>query len=190
MGVQGTEVRRLALDLGRMIESARGQVARAANAALTTLYWELGNHIHARGLAGRRAEYGAQIVAAVGRQLEARHGRGFGEKNLRRMIPVRRGVSGSGDCRHTAATVGMGTFQAPDPHQGTLSRDFYAEMCRIHGWSTRELAQKIDGMLYERTVLSKQPEQLIRRELAALREHGELTPVMVFQDPYMLDFSS
>lgn len=86
MAVKGTEVRRLALDLGRMIESARREVARTANAALTTLYWELGKHIHANVLEGRRAEYGAQIVAAVGRQLEARHGRGFGEKNLRRMI--------------------------------------------------------------------------------------------------------
>ena len=28
----------------------------------------------------------------------------------------------------------------------------------------------------------------IRKELAALREEGEITPAMVFQDPYMLDF--
>ncbi len=35
---------------------------------------------------GRRAEYGARIVSAVGRQLEGRHGRGFGEKSLRRML--------------------------------------------------------------------------------------------------------
>jgi YhcG PDDEXK nuclease domain len=30
--------------------------------------------------------YGAQIVAALGRQLDARYGRGFGDKNLRRMV--------------------------------------------------------------------------------------------------------
>lgn len=84
--------------------------------------------------------------------------------------------------------MGWAHFKLLIPLKEPLSRDFYAEMCRIHGWSTRELAQKIDGMLYERTVLSKRPEQLIRRELAALRENGELTPVMVFQDPYMLDF--
>ena len=43
-------------------------------------------------------------------------------------------------------------------------------------------------MLYERTALSKKPEELIRPELAALREKGEVTPALVFQDPYMLDF--
>jgi predicted nuclease of restriction endonuclease-like (RecB) superfamily len=69
-----------------------------------------------------------------------------------------------------------------------LKRDFYAEMCRIEGWSTRVLALKVGGMLYERTALSKKPEELIRRELAVLREKGEVSPALVFQDPYMLDF--
>jgi predicted nuclease of restriction endonuclease-like (RecB) superfamily len=69
-----------------------------------------------------------------------------------------------------------------------LKRAFYAEMCRVEGWSTRALAQKIDCMLYERTALSKQPEELIRKELASLREKGELSPALIFQDPYMLDF--
>ncbi len=43
-------------------------------------------------------------------------------------------------------------------------------------------------MLYERTALSKKPERLIRQELAALREKDAVTPALVFQDPYMLDF--
>ncbi len=43
-------------------------------------------------------------------------------------------------------------------------------------------------MLYERTALSKKPEDLIRQELAALRDKDEVTPALVFQDPYMLDF--
>src|SRR5215469_11156220 len=69
-----------------------------------------------------------------------------------------------------------------------LKRDFYAEMCRVEGWSTRALAQKVSGMLYERTALSKKPEETIRHELAVLREKGDVSPTLVFQDPYMLDF--
>jgi predicted nuclease of restriction endonuclease-like (RecB) superfamily len=61
-------------------------------------------------------------------------------------------------------------------------------MCRVEHWSTRQLRQKIDRMLYERTALSKKPEQLIQQELVSLRGHGKLTPDLVFQDPYMLDF--
>lgn len=79
-------------------------------------------------------------------------------------------------------------FRALIPLKDPLKREFYAEMCRLEGWSTRALQQKIDSMLYERTALSKKPEKLIRQELAALREGGELTPDFVFQDPYLLDF--
>ncbi len=80
------EISVLASDLAKMIDAARQNVAQAANAALTTLYWQLGHRVHTTILEGRRGEYGARIVAAVGRQLEAQHGRGFGEKNLRMQL--------------------------------------------------------------------------------------------------------
>jgi len=174
--------------LGQMIDTARSQVAVAANAALTTLYWEVGNRVRSEVLGGRRAEYGEQIVSAVGRQLEARHGRGFDEKSLRHMV---RFVEAFPDAaivsalrRHLSWSHLKQLTYIAEP----LKRDFYAEMCRIEGWSTRALAEKIDGMQYERTALSKKPDELIRRELSALRETGQVTPTLVFQDPYMLDF--
>jgi predicted nuclease of restriction endonuclease-like (RecB) superfamily len=43
-------------------------------------------------------------------------------------------------------------------------------------------------MLYERTAISKKPEKLVKKELAALREEDRLTPDLVFRDPYFLDF--
>ena len=69
-----------------MIEAARRQVSLAANAALTTLHWQLGYRVRTEVLEGKRAEYGSEIVAALGQRLEAQHGRGFGEKNRRRMV--------------------------------------------------------------------------------------------------------
>lgn len=71
----------------------------------------------------------------------------------------------------------------------SLQRDFYAEMCRMERWSARTLKSKIQGMLYERTAISKKPEKLIEKELAALREEDNLTQDLVFRDPYFLDFS-
>ena len=70
----------------------------------------------------------------------------------------------------------------------SLQRDFYAEMCRIERWNTRTLKSKIQGMLYERTAISKKPDKLIEKDLAALREEDRLTPDLVFRDPYFLDF--
>jgi predicted nuclease of restriction endonuclease-like (RecB) superfamily len=42
-------------------------------------------------------------------------------------------------------------------------------------------------MLYERTALSKNIEAVIKAELENLRD-GQMTPDMVFRDPYLLDF--
>jgi predicted nuclease of restriction endonuclease-like (RecB) superfamily len=61
-------------------------------------------------------------------------------------------------------------------------------MCQIEGWSARVLADKVSGMVYERTPLSAEPEERIRRELAALSQKREVAPALVFQDPYRLDF--
>lgn len=74
------------------------------------------------------------------------------------------------------------------PLKQLLQREFYAEMCRIEKWSVRTLRKKIDGMLYERTAISKKPKRLIKQEIKLLREEDKLTPDLVFRDPYFLDF--
>ena len=178
----------LVRDLGSMIEAARKQVANAANAALTALYWQMGHRVRTEVLDGRRAEYGVQIVAAVGRQLEVRYGRGFGEKNLRRMVQFATVFPDPEIVATLSRQLGWSHFIDLIPIKDSLKREFYAEMCRIERWSVRALRQKIDSMLFERTALSKKPEALVRKELSALREKGELTPALVFRDPYMLDF--
>ena len=178
----------LAGELGRMIESARQQLAQTANAALTTLHWQIGMRVRQEVLDRRRAEYGARIVAAVGRELEARYGAGFGEKSLRHMLRFAEAFPDDEIVSALRRQLSWSHFKQLIYIDDTLKRAFYAEMCRVERWSTRALADKVDGMLYERTALSKKPEETIKRELAALRDKGELTPSLVFQDPYMLDF--
>lgn len=46
-----------------------------------------------------------------------------------------------------------------------LKRSFYFEMVRLEHWDTRTLDQKIDSLFYERTALSRKPEELIKQEL-------------------------
>jgi len=61
-------------------------------------------------------------------------------------------------------------------------------MCHIERWSVRTLRAKIDGMLFERTALSRKPAELAEQELAGLRAEDRLSPDLVFRDPYFLDF--
>ena len=43
-------------------------------------------------------------------------------------------------------------------------------------------------MLYERTAISKKPDELIRQELDTLRDEDRMSPDLTFRDPYLLDF--
>jgi len=74
------------------------------------------------------------------------------------------------------------------PLKQPLEREFYTEMCRIERWSVRTLRERIASQLYLRSAIAKQPESVIASELSQLREGGQVTPDLVFRDPYMLDF--
>jgi predicted nuclease of restriction endonuclease-like (RecB) superfamily len=58
-------------------------------------------------------------------------------------------------------------FHALLPIKDPLARDFYAEMCRIERWDVRTLRQKIGGMLFQRTALSKRPKAVISARSAS-----------------------
>lgn len=178
----------LLAELRGMIAEARGQVAQATNVALTTLYWKIGQRLHRDILKEKRADYGKRIVASLGRHLTAEFGAGFGEKNLRRMIQFAEAFPDEEIVAALRRQLGWTHFKALIPIQDPLKRDFYAEICRVERWSTRTLVSKMDSMLYERTAISKRPEEVAKAELATLRTKGQLTPDLVFRDPYILDF--
>jgi predicted nuclease of restriction endonuclease-like (RecB) superfamily len=43
------------------------------------------------------------------------------------------------------------------PLQDPLKRDFYAHMCQLENWSVRQLRERINSMLFERTAIAKKP---------------------------------
>ena len=171
-----------------LILAAREGAARTFNAGLTILYWEIGTRIHRDILREERAGYGEKILQSLSAKLTAEFGRGFGRRNLASMVRFAEVFPEREILQSLIAKLGWTHFQHIIYLDDGLKRDFYAEMCRIEQWSTRTLAKKIGGMLYERTALSKKPDKLIRRELAALRAEDRLTPDLVFRDPYVLDF--
>ncbi len=178
----------LLVDLREMIEQSKQEVARSVNATLIGLYWSVGRRIRQDILKEERAEYGKQIVYAVSGKLTEEYGRGFSEKNLRRMVQFAEYFPNVEIVATLSRQLSWSHFVAILPFKNSLQRDFYAEMCRMERWSVRTLRSKVQGMLYERTALSKKPEKLIRQELTELREENKLTPDLVFRDPYFLDF--
>jgi hypothetical protein len=121
------------------LRAAQRQVSIAANASLTTLHWQVGHRVRTEALEGRRAEYGEQVVVVLGRQLETRYGRGFGEKSLRHMIRFAETFPNPEIVSALRRQLSWSHFKQLIYLPDDLKRNFYAEMCRTEGWSTRVL---------------------------------------------------
>ena len=69
-----------------------------------------------------------------------------------------------------------------------LKRAFYIEICSLENWSTRTLQDRMKSMLYERSAISKKPDEVIKHELKQLHKDQKVSPALLFRDPYFLDF--
>lgn len=179
---------RLISDLRRLIQESREHVARTVDSGLVWLCWRIGKRIREDILKEERAEYGRQIVATLSRQLTPEFGRGYSEKSLWRMIQFAELFPDEQIVAALSRQLGWSHFRELLPLDDPLKREFYAELCRVERWSVRTLRQKIDRLLFERTAVSRKPDELIQQDLAALRDEDRMTPDLVFRDPYFLDF--
>lgn len=176
-------------EIRRLIESAKKQVAVAVNSAMTLMYWHIGDRINRELLGGERAAYGQQIVANLSRQLSEEYGdKQFTSANLRKMMKFASSFPDIQIVEPLVSQLSWSHFLQVMPIEDDLKRNFYLTMAADQRWTKRTLRAKIDGMLYERTAIAKQPEEVILHDLKELRSERKMSPELVFQDPYVLDF--
>jgi len=173
-------------DLRGLIQSARQRIASVAYSTQTLLCWHLGRRLLKETLRGKRAAYGMQILVTVSQRLTAEYGRGFSHPEITRMVQFAQLFPEENIVVTLSQQLSWSHFHALLPIKEALAREFYAEMCRVERWNVRTLRQKIAGMLFERTALSKRPKAVVVAEIAKLRD-GQMTPDLVFRDPYFLE---
>lgn len=175
-------------ELRDLILGVRERVARTVNKELVLLYWSIGHRIREDVLGAERAKYGEEIVSTLSRQLREEFGSGFSRPNLFSMLRFAELWPDETPVFTLADRLSWSHFRELLSIVQPLRREFYGEMCRREGWSVRTLRSRIQGMMYKRTLVSKQPENVIRQELDLLRKEDRMTPDLVFRDPYLLDF--
>ncbi|HEY9825781.1 MAG TPA: PDDEXK nuclease domain-containing protein [Stenomitos sp.] len=175
-------------EIRQLIDSAKQRAAVAINAEITLLYWQIGKRIQTEILQGQRAEYGKQIIVSLSQQLSQNYGRGWSEKQLRHCLyfaetfPNEQIVS---TLRRQLSWTHIKTLMyIEDP----LKREFYIEISKVERWSVRQLQERINSMLFERTALSRKPEKTIQHDLEQLRQTQQVSPDILLKDPYVLDF--
>jgi predicted nuclease of restriction endonuclease-like (RecB) superfamily len=171
-----------------LIDNARQRVSLSINSELTSLYWNIGKRINEVILKNERAEYGKFVVSELSKDLLLRYGNGFSKRNIHNFIKFNELFPDSVTVQTLSAQLSWSHIYSLIYINDDLKRAFYMQMCIHEQWSVRTLKERIDSMLYERTAISKKPDETILGDLKLLKTKNQMTPELAFRDPYFLDF--
>ena len=183
-----TPIKGLSEEIKSLVVSSKQQVARTINSTLTLLHWNIGKRIQTELLKSSRADYGSEIVANLSKDLTANFGRGWSKRQLHHCIRFAELYPDSSIVQTLSAQLNWSQIQLITTIDEKLKRSFYIELCRLEKWSYRQLQSRIQSMLYERTAISRKPEETIKQDLELLETDKIVHPDLIFKDPYLLDF--
>lgn len=164
-------------ELTSIIEMGKKNVVAQVNSTLTLVYWQVGHKINEYLLEGERAEYGKNIVKTVSRDLEAQYGRGFTERNVRRMIQFSEVFPDLEIVSTLSTQLSWSHFLEAISITDENKRIFYLQKASEEKWSVRTLRKQIERKAYER----KEIAQIQIKDSLSIAEN-------TFKDPYFLDF--
>lgn len=168
----------------KIIEDARGNIARVVNTEMVLAYWHIGREIVEEEQKGRsRAEYGTKILKNLSIRLMAEFGKGFDESNLRNIRSFYLFYPKRDALRHELSWTHYRILMRADNPQ---ARSFYEIETVKNNWSARELERQKGSLLFERLTLSKDKKGLIKlaQKGQELQSYGD-----IIKDPYILEFT-
>ncbi len=175
-------------DIKQLINESKQHIAVEVNMTMSMLYWNIGSRVNNEILNNQRAEYGKQVVFTLAKQLEEEFGTGWSEKQLRHCMRFAEVFPETEIVSTLWRQFSWSHLKELIYIEDEIKREFYIEMCKIEKWSVRTFREKVNSLLYERTAISRKPEETIKQELKVLKETGQISPDLVFRDPYFLDF--
>ena len=182
------ESKNIFVDISRLIEATKRNLVDSANTEINLLYWQIGKRIKEEILLNEKPEYGKKIVESLSKSLADKYGRGYSKTNLFNWIKMYEVYQSKNIFHAVCGKLAWSHLRVLIYIKEDLKREFYTEMCKLEHWSSRQLEERIGSMLYERTAISKKPEETIRQDLKLLKDKQKLSPDLVFRDPYFLDF--
>ncbi len=152
-------------DVRNIIDAAQGFARQEVNVALVRRNWLLGRRIAEEELAGEdRADYGAEVIKKLAKELTKEYGKGFSRTNLyqfRQFYEMFPGI--------VQTASGQSTSLLTWSHYATMlrvfdkdARDWYASEAASQNWSVRTLARNIDSQYYHRLLMSQDRDAVVR----------------------------
>lgn len=169
-------------EIKSILTSGRLKVYNAINSAMVEAYWLTGKRIFEEEQQGEeRAEYGSFLLKELSKELSSEFGKGFDERELRRMrqfyqfFPIRDALRPELTWTHYRIILRVDNPKA---------RQYYVTETAAESWSTRQLERNINTLYYER-LLSTQNK---KEALIDQQNMEKAIPPDLIKNPYVLEF--
>lgn len=168
-----------------VLNQTRTQLQQTINHTMVKTYWEVGRLIVEHEQRGEKhATYGQYQLKQLSEQLQSEFGKGFNERNLRRMrafyqaYPIWTAVRPELSWTHYRILLHI---------ENPKAREWYLQESIEQNWSARALERQIDKLYYERLLTSQIKKPVIEeaeKHTNALKNNAK----DYLRDPYILDF--
>lgn len=175
----------LLTDARHIIDASRNTAYRAINVVMLQRNWKLGKRIHEEILRGKdRADYGAEVVKNLSKNLTEIYGKGFNKNNLYafvsfyKIFPTLSGKSELLSWSHYVLLLDV---------QDEIARNWYAHEAFAETWSVRTLSRNIASQYYYR-LLQSQDKKPVIDEMHRLTASSQGDKLEFVKNPMVVEF--
>ena len=180
---QSNGYKNLVTQIDSLLVESRKQVFQAGNTTLVNTYWQIGRLIVEYEQDGNaKAQYGAELLDNLAKDLTAQFGKGFSRSNLFQVrlfylkFPKIQTLSGKLSWSHYTEIIKANS---------DLEIGFYTKQCENENWSVRELKRQMKSLLFHRIALSKDKKSVLEISKQGIQTQK---PEDIVKDPYVLEF--
>ena len=181
--ISNSHYQQLKEQIGELLRQCREQAGKAVNTILVQTYWQIGRYIIEFEQKGKvKAEYGAELLDRLSKDLTLSYGKGFSRSNLTYMRKMFLSFPKSETLSHKLSWSHYFEILKAD---SALEIDFYSKQCEKENWSVRELKRQMKSMLFHRLALSKDKKGVLKLSQKGLEIQQ---PADIIKEPYVLEF--
>lgn len=170
-------------EVKKILQKARNKIYKTTNNAMVEAYWNIGKIIVEKQSGNEKAEYGAELLKNLSKEMTKEFGKGFTIANLKNMRQFYLTFPKSYALRSELSWTHYRLLMRVENEN---ARNFYIEETIKSNWSTRQLERQITTLFYERILSSKNKEK-VSQEIYKL-EPKKNRPEDIIKDPYVLEF--
>ena len=177
-------------DMCGIIESSQKAAYQAVDTILSQRNWLIGCRIAEEEIIGSdRAEYGANIIKKLSKELTARYGKGYDRSNLYHCLRFYKEFPRIVDtvCRQSHIKLSWSHYRVLLQVADTAARNWYEKEAYEQTWSVRTLQRNINTQYYYR-ILQSQRQDLVEQEMIEKTADFQRDKLEFIKNPVIAEF--